>query len=149
MFVYPVGFSRSVHSTKPICGVIASAICAGVDYDVALAAAKRTLGAGRKRFGGRMHFDHVQRTLCELGAVFEPMVLKPGHSPMTLGVFAKFRAKPGVTYLVFVTGHFVSLRDGHMIDQMFSGEVAHCRTRSRQVKGWIEIVETRPLELAA
>lgn len=149
MFVYPVGFSRSVHSTKPICGVIASAICAGVDYDVALAAAKRTLGAGRKRFGGRMHFSHVQRTLGELGATFEPMELKAGHDPMTLGVFAAIYAKPDVTYLVFVTGHFVSLRNGHVIDQSYNGDVRYSSSKRRQVKGWIEIVETRPLELAA
>lgn len=27
MFEYPAGFVASVHSRKPICGVIASAIC--------------------------------------------------------------------------------------------------------------------------
>lgn len=148
MFEYPAGFKPELRN-KPICGVIASAICAGVDYDVAHAAAKRTIASGRKRFGGRMRFDHVWRTLTELGATYELMVLKSGHAPMTLGHFAAYEAKPGVTYLVHVTGHFITLRDGYVIDQAYNGEVRYSRSNRRQVKGWVEIVATQPLALAA
>lgn len=113
---YPSGFKAEVHSKKPICGVLAVALCAGVSYDVAHAACKRSMLALKlgMRFRGRTYLRQLKHALSGLAVRFTEY--KQNDNP-TIAHFAEFRAEPEVTYLLRVSGHFLTLRDGILIDQ--------------------------------
>lgn len=68
---YPAGFFGSYHSQKPICGVLAVAIAAGVTYDVAHEGCKRHLPKDRQRFGGKTYDFQRISAMNDLGVTSE------------------------------------------------------------------------------
>ncbi len=104
---YPNGFSQPEMSRKPICGVLAIAICASVDYPVAHAACKRHMP--NKRFRGSTWPSQQLKALDDL-AVRYVQVLVEGWRLRDL---IRERFEPGVLYMVTVPGHVVTVRDGY------------------------------------
>lgn len=138
MIDYPCGFDASVHSKKPICGVLAVALCAGVSYPVAHAACKASMKALKLgvRFGGRTWLTQIEHSLKGLAVRFAKYRV---HDNPTVGFFAAHRAEPGVTYLLRVKGHFVTLRDGMLIDQISNAPWQLHKTHRRHVTHYLRI----------
>ena len=110
---YPNGFSQPEMSRKPICGVLAIAVCASVDYQVAHAACKRNMPNHRQRFRGATFPTQQLKALDEL-AVRYVQVLVQGWRLCDL---IRERFEPGVLYMVTVPGHVVTVKDGFVCDQ--------------------------------
>ena len=116
-FEYPDGFFSSYHSQKPICGVLAVAIAAGVTYDVAcqtLTDAMKIVHPNRQRFGGKTTAPQQSLALKMLGVKFEETVIT-AKKPKLIDVVKTF--EPGITYLVTTPKHISAVRDGYLIDQ--------------------------------
>jgi hypothetical protein len=142
MIEHPADYCPSM-AKRPICGVMSSAIVAKVNFDVAFAAAKRTNDS--KRFRGGMQVDHLLRCLEALGVKFSAMTMT--NEKLQLQHWIALRAKPGETYIVYVSGHYVTVRDDQVADQGFSGHVSKHRSRRAKVLGWVLIREANPLRL--
>lgn len=145
MIQYPADYCPSL-ARRGICGVMAVSICAKVNFDIAFAAARRTLGDDGKRFRGGMHVGHLLRCLEELGVNFNHAMMADDVN-ITLEQWVNTRPKWGETYIVYVTGHYVTTRDGHVADQGFNGHVSKSRTRRRKVLGWVRIREAAGIQL--
>lgn len=118
MFEYPEGFFSSYHSQKPICGVLATAIAAGVTYDVAHATCKRAMHEvfpTRQRFGGVTYEPQLDLALKWLGVQFEKTVYNKGGQPRLIDLVQTF--EPGVLYQVVTPKHISCVKDGYLIDQ--------------------------------
>ena len=141
--LYPVDYGMVAMGGH--CGVLAVAIMAGRPFEEAWDAIKsRSRKRGRWQ-GGTTHSERV--TLLKAWGIphrtvyHSPMArrgyIKPaGYDDMlpicTLETFAKRYAKPGVTYMLRVSGHIVTLRDGMVIDQGYAGPVSgYFRRRSK------------------
>lgn len=114
---YPEGFFSSYHSQKPICGVLAVALAAGVTYDVAHEACKQAmkdLYPTRQRFGGKTYSNQRELAMKRLGVKFEKTVYA-SHKPKLIDVVQDF--EPGVIYQVVTPKHISTVRDGILIDQ--------------------------------
>lgn len=114
---YPEGFDTTA-KRRGNCGVLATAICAGVSYQVAWAALKRNLhllGRDRQRMGVRT--NHCQRlaAMRELAVKFTEI----DAGSVTVKQFAQWAAKydHNETYMLRVKGHVVTLKNGMIIDQ--------------------------------
>ncbi len=135
---YPVGFFGSYHSQKPICGVLAVAIAAGVTYDVAHEACKRHLAKGRQRFGGKTGDNQREQAMRDLGCTIESVNLR-GNLRSVIE-----QLEPGQTYNIVYARHVVTVRDGFVIDQQHKlhflawPKVARSRVKSviKITKGW-------------
>lgn len=117
-FQYPEGFFSSYHSQKPICGVLATALAAGVIYDVAharLKEAMHVLYPKRQRFGGMTYEPQIDLALKWLGVKFEKTVFGTGHKPKLIDLVKRF--EPGVLYHVITPGHISCVKDGYLVDQ--------------------------------
>lgn len=141
MIEYPADYCPTM-SKRPVCGVMASAICAKVNFDVAFAAAKRTNHS--KRFRGGMHFDHLARCLEELGVNFR---FASNNEGFQLQHWVALRCEPDQTYIIMVTGHYVTVRNGHVADQGYNGPLEKSRNRRSKVLGWVRIISANPIEL--
>lgn len=134
---YPSGF-LPVHKTKPICGVLAVAVCAVVSFEEAHAACKRNLPSHRKRFGGRTFDEQRIRAMFDLKVKF--VVWK--HTPTcTVDEFVLQYAEAGKTYQLKVSRHVITVCNGWVMDQY-----AHCGsaghpTRNRRVQQVIEVLK--------
>lgn len=134
------------------CGVLATAILAGVPFEEAW----RTLApyyAGRKRkWTGGTHHIHRKAALETLGVPCKHrqhvtagdlqwfrMVNAPGWEDClprcSVETFARRYAKPGVTYMVCVSRHVVTVRDGIVIDQTQAAPASQHHSR-RQLVRW-------------
>ena len=120
-----------MHSKKPICGVLAVALCAGVSYDVARDACRRSMAEGRQRFGGRTHHKQRIKALSSLAVKFVDLTF---NGNITLGNWVASYAVPGALYMVNVTGHVVAIRDGFVIDQFSRCHISQHTSRRKQVK---------------
>ena len=137
---YPSGFKAEIHSKKPICGVLAVAVCAGVSYDVAHAITKKVtleLMPERQRFGGRTYLKHLRVAMERLAVKLSPTIVV--NKPLTVARFAREYAKPGMTYLLQISGHFLCVRDGIAIDQEQSLPVELHKCQRCQVKKFIAV----------
>lgn len=121
------------------CGVVAVAACAGVTYDIAWGliqgyTAKR-LGK-RKWTGGTFEWERA-KALTALGVDHGVCAFKRGQQFRT---WARTQAKPGVTYMVTVTGHVVTYKDGVFMDQCGSGPVETSTVGRKQMRGVTQIL---------
>lgn len=141
---YPEGFFSSYHSQKPICGVLAVALAAGVTYDVANEACKQAmkdLYPTRQRFGGKTSTAQRELAMKRLGVKFE-RTNYASKAPKLIDVIADL--EPGVIYHIVTPKHVQTVRDGILIDQGRALPVALCpqaKKRVREVtkilgKGW-------------
>ena len=143
-FEYPDGFFSSYHSQKPICGVLAIAIAAGVTYDVACATLTKALTVvhpNRQRFGGKTSAPQQSLALKWLGVQFEETVIT-AKKPKLIDAVKTF--EPGVIYLVTTPKHIQAIKDGYLIDQGRLQRVELCPQAKKHVslirkitgKGW-------------
>ena len=139
---YPTGFDSSTHRNKPICGVLALAMAAGVSYPVAHATARQALfdmNPRRKRFGGSTTVSSIDLALKRLGV---RSLLVKIDGTYRLRDFVAQKAKPGVMYLVRVPGHIMTLKDGMLLDQEKLISVSQYKNRKLthfwriQGRGW-------------
>lgn len=145
---HPCGYREKVHANKPICGPMAVATVAEVPIEMALEACKRNMLPSQKRFGGGTYPETLSAALTELGATFAyspPSVCKGFN--MTLNRFVDEASSWGVTYIVMVTGHYVSVRDRYVIDQSQCCDIRDHRSRRRKVLGVWAIKSNSPIKL--
>lgn len=121
------------------CGVVAVAACAGVPYDTAWDLLK---GYTARRMGKLTWtggtFEHERaKALIVLGVAYERLTFKRGQQFRT---WARTQAKPGVTYMVTVTGHVVTYKDGVFMDQCGSGPVETSIVGRKQMRGATQIM---------
>ncbi len=114
------------------CGVLAVAICAGVSFEKAKEAC-------RLRKGSKGGTSHAQReeALKRLGVSFESRA--HGHhsfakiKTMKVSTFARDWTVPGAVYMLRVSHHVVTVRDGIVMDQNGVSPAATHWTRNKIV----------------
>jgi hypothetical protein len=121
------------------CGVVAVAACAGVPYATAwdrlkCITARRT--RGRTWTGGTFYHERTV-ALAELGVDYTVHHLGRG---MLFRTWARTQAKPGVTYMVTITGHVVTYRDGVFMDQSGSGPVETSSVGRKRMRSVLQIM---------
>ena len=140
---YPAGFDSATMRNKPICGVLAVAIAAGVSFDVAFAACKRNMPAHRQRMRGSTYQPQRDQALKELGVKFHIFgKLEVEH--LSVMEFCRKAEGNGLTYLLEIRGHIMTLKDGRLIDQHINKpwrEYHHRQIKLKRVvridgKGW-------------
>lgn len=112
---YPEGFDATVMRNKPICGVLAVAICAGVSYPVAFAACKRNMPAHRQRMRGSTHPSQREAALRELAVKFTDLTRH--YRDFSVMSFCAGFADDDNTYMLKVRKHVLTLKGGFLIDQ--------------------------------
>lgn len=112
---YPDGFDQSVMQNKPICGVLAVALAAGVAYDVAHSACKRHMPSHAKRFRGGTYSGQREKALRDLGICFTNFNL----DNTTVLEFCAERASfnDSRIYLIQIRAHVITFKNGFLIDQ--------------------------------
>lgn len=141
---YPEGFYSNYHSQKPICGVLAVALAAGVTYDVAAARCKEAMHEiypKRQRFGGKTTTPQRELAMKRLGVKFERTDYV-SKKPKLIDIIEKL--EPGVMYHIVTPKHIQTVRDGILIDQGKLAPVATCPQAKKRVsevtkiigKGW-------------
>jgi len=139
-FEYPAGFFSSYHSQKPICGVLAVAIAAGVTYDVAcqtLTDSMKVVHPNRQRFGGKTTDAWRSHALRALGVKFEETIIV-NKKPRLIDAIKDF--EPGVIYLVVTPNHVQAIRDGYLIDQGRLQRVELCPQAKKRVSSICKII---------
>lgn len=146
MISYPADYREEL-AKRGICAVMAIAICAEVDFDIAFAAARRTYDG--KRWRGGMAAPHILRCLAEVGCEFADQTLT--NKGEMLQDWVLLRADPEATYIVWSCNHAVTVRGRHVADQAHNGHIREFRYRRMRVQGWARIIANKPvsLELAA
>lgn len=141
--MYPEGFDQSTMHNKPICGILAVAIAAGVKYDVAFAACKRNMPAHRQRMRGSTYDSQRDKALSQLAVKFT-VYDKDKVRHYSVLDFCANNADNGVVYLLEIRGHVVTLKNGFIIDQHACvpwQQYKHPRIKLKRVvqidgKGW-------------
>lgn len=115
--MYPEGFDATQDKNRPICGVLAVAIAAGVSFDVAFAACKRNMPKHRQRMRGSTYKEQRDAALKELGVKFNARFRCNDIHTFSVLQFCEMHANDGFVYLLEVRGHVMTFRDGCIIDQ--------------------------------
>lgn len=137
---YPEGFYYSYHNQKPICGVLAVALAAGVTYDVANAAcrdAMKVVEPRRQRFGGKTLTSQRELAMKRLGVKFERTDYV-SQRPKVIDVIKTF--EPGVIYQVVYCQHIATIRDGYLIDQHKHERIETLACANKRVKEVTKII---------
>jgi len=137
---YPEAFYHSYHSQKPICGVLAVAIAAGVTYDVASEACKQAMKdiyPNRQRFGGKTTTPQRELAMKRLGVKFERTNFET-KKPKFIDVVRDF--EPGVMYHVVTPKHIQTVLDGFVIDQGKRERVEAWHSANKRVREVTKIV---------
>lgn len=139
---YPDGYALSF---EPHCGVLSVAMCAGVSFERAWDACG---DAGTRGPGWRGLTDEGERraALVALGVRFSEALAIPTRrmkrnpqwggmciARCSVSTFAAKRAKPGVTYMVRIKRHVVTVRDGMVADQSGISPAARHPTARRMI----------------
>ena len=154
MLEYPEGFTSKL-ANRGVCGVLATAICADVSYDVARQTLKQVMIDQElgQRFRGGTYSKQRQEALKRLAVQF---VERPEYVGMTIAHFAEFHARRDVVYMVCVKGHVVSVKNNAISDQRLIGNfIVHHSAKRRIVKpvleilgkGWGEPIIAEPVQL--
>ncbi len=136
MLEYPEGFAPAL-ANKPICGVLAVAVCAKVSYQVANEACRRTMLSHQTRHGGRTYHDQRIAALRTLGAKFIEL---PLLTNITLKNFVLKQAKRDVVYMVGVTGHVVTVLNNAVMDQAGCWNILLSPNAGENVRKIVEII---------
>jgi len=134
---YPVGFSQEELRNKPICGVLAVAIAAGVSYQVSLAALKRNMPSHRKRFTGGTYDQQQLAALSQLGVQYQ-VTLVDGWRFGEMVEAGKFEAD--TTYLITIRGHIFTYRNGIVCDQSKNMLWSETLTKKKKVLRIVKII---------
>lgn len=139
---YPSGFDFGRDNNRPICGVLAVALVAGVSLDVAFAACRRNMPAHRSRMRGSTYDRQRDVSLSQLGVRFTVL---PTNN-LSVIEFAALRedANDPFNYILEVRGHVLTLANNRLIDQCrnihWTG-YSHPRIKLKRIiridgKGW-------------
>lgn len=140
-FDNPTGFLGP--AAEPNCGVTAVALIAGEPFAHVFALIKAQQSYG-PRWKGRTYLSDRTDALCTLGVphrtVYHPRYKARGKR--SLASWAR-RLPHGVTFMVDVTGHTVTMRDGKIIDQVLRAWTPAADTRSarKMVRSIVRIGE--------
>jgi hypothetical protein len=115
---YPSDWKEEL-SKKPICGVLATAVAASVTFEKATDAIKRSLMPWQKRHGGKTYPEQVAEAMNKLGVNYTQL---PQPERMTLHKWHSLYAMPNVHYMVWTSGHVVTVQNAYAMDQY---EIAH------------------------
>jgi hypothetical protein len=127
----------------PNCGVVSVAACAGVDYATARTAVWNNLPPSRRvDWKGRTYFNERTHALSELQVNFITTWSRGHRQCMAFKTWEAQHAKPGVTYMVSITGHVVTYRDGVAMDQCGLHTVATSRLGRKVMQSAIQILST-------
>jgi hypothetical protein len=88
----------------------------------------------------RMKLIHLEDSLTKLNTRFEKTVCT---ERTTLSSLAATTLKKDVRYIVYITGHYVTILNGFLIDNQyrFGTDVDDCRWARKHVKAFLEIKE--------
>lgn len=126
---YPQGYAPA---RKPHCGVLATAICAGVSFEAAWEIIQRQGGYPASWKGATYPGDRLAALRAFGVEVVQRRHVPARHLPRlapeyvkqqglvegcTVATFVRRFARPGVIYMVQVSGHVVTIRDGIVADQ--------------------------------
>lgn len=107
---YPSDWKEEL-ARKPICGVLAVAVVADITFEEATNLVKKHMLPHQKRHGGKTYAEQRLGALDDCGVKYMPINVKR----QTLLRF--LRDNPEGTYMIEVTGHVVTYKDGLVIDQ--------------------------------
>lgn len=100
---------------KPICGVLAVAVIAGVTFKEATLAIKANMLPHQKRHGGKTYHEQRLGALKQLGVEFHDQLRL---DRITLNHWlCSSNPISGTMYMINVTGHVIIYKDGFVIDQ--------------------------------
>lgn len=128
------GFSESMRS-KPVCGIVAVAVCANVSFQESEAMARATFKG--KRFTGAMADEQIRECLANFGVTYRH------HLPerkMALKTWLNMYAKAGVTYMFFVSKHVITVKDWVITDQNATARIEDHWCGRKFVQEVMEIV---------
>lgn len=128
----PEGFIDA-YANRGVCGVVATAIAAGVSYEVAKATLKKAMHSlypDRQRMRGATTYAQRKLALSWLAVIYSEHVEFLG---MSVESFAKYNSKPNVTYMICFKGHVFTLRNGIICDQSYNGPVENWYRSKRQI----------------
>lgn len=98
----------------PVCGIYAAALASGGSFDQSMAAAKRVVANAKSpSWRGRMYVSELLALFDSLGV---SMLKVEGYSGYSLQKAAA-ELDPAGHYVLFVTGHFLTLHEGLCYDQ--------------------------------
>ncbi len=109
---FPVDWTEDL-VRKPICGVLAVAVVAGVTFKKATLAIKANMLPHQKRHGGKTYHEQRLGALRDLGIKFHDQM----WDKVALNRFITGAAQPDTMYMINVTGHVIVYKDGFVIDQ--------------------------------
>ena len=138
MIERPEGFIAS-HANRGICGVIATAICANVSYQVAWATLKQIMIEDEigQRFRGGTYKNQRNKALSRLAVKHEEVKAGMGWK---VWEFVAHVCEPGVMYMVCFKGHVFCIKDAWVIDQSYSGPIQAWKVRNKKVTYAIKII---------
>jgi hypothetical protein len=133
---YPADFTDDLRK-KPICGVLAVAVVAGITFAEATEVIKRNLMPWQKRHGGRTYPEQLEASLRELNVNFHVL---PIMEKLTLERWITKYCNPGKTYMIATSRHFVTFRDGIVVDQYEINPISVFGARRCFVRQVLEII---------
>lgn len=117
---YPSDFTYEL-SKKPICGVLSVAMIAGCTFAEATKAIKNNMMPWQKRHGGKTNHEQRLGALKELGVKF---IDHEVTSRKTLARVIEDIMFTGKTYMINMSSHVVTYKNGEVADQY---EISHIR----------------------
>lgn len=88
----------------------------------------------------RMKLNHLEESLSQMGLQYKKAECT---DRITLYSLVSNTLKKDVRYIVYITGHFVTILNGLLIDNhyRFGTNIEDCRWAKKQVKAYIEILD--------
>jgi hypothetical protein len=147
---YPVDYGAV--PTGGHCGVLACAILAGTTFEIAwdvLSTGRRGRWTGGTRIAEREAFlkalnvphkarTHISRDRLKWLRSTGSPCLNDYRPRCNVATFAARHAKPGVTYMITIARHVVTLRDGIVMDQQQAAPAAKHWTARKLIRHSIE-----------
>jgi hypothetical protein len=137
---YPRDFNESLRN-KPICGVLAVAICAGTTFERATAVIKDNMMPHQKRHGGKTFDEQIDNSLRDLGKRFYKIASwdqKERGRPTLRRAIEEYCVN-GRTYMITTSRHVVTVRDGVVVDQTIMAPIAKHPAKRQFVVRIVEI----------
>ena len=130
-------YETKLRHSGPCCGVVAVFDClGGVSYREVWEHIGREKGNAWK---GRTHLDELKAALLHFGAKFSEMHQRDCRG--TLATWIDQHTIKDRIYLVRVGGHFLTVKDGKIWDQIHCAiPVAHSKLKNKRVTNALEIV---------
>ena len=97
----------------PVCGIYAAALASGGSFNDSMAVAKKVVAKAKSpTWRGRMYVSELRALFKGLGVEMDEIGFTGGPLQNVAG-----RLPLGGHYVIFVTGHYLTLHDGRCYDQ--------------------------------